>query len=273
MANVADLLREVAVYRRLVGTRIRGEMQYPASFALQVAGSFAFYMLSLAAIFILFRHFETMAGWRVGEIAFLYGLSGLAFGIAHLLATGFTDFSRMVLRGEFDRVLVRPLGTMPQVLASDVQLRRIGDMLQGAAALAIAFRLVDIEWTLGRALYLPVVVLSASLLFLALFSLQATLCFWTTEGTEVINSFTYGGRDLTRYPLHIFDLWLRRLFLFAIPAGFVVYAPSLYLLDKPDPLHLPTVTRYLAPGAALAFALLAAAAWRLGVRHYRSTGT
>jgi len=114
---------------------------------------------------------------------------------------------------------------------------------------------------------------SATVLYLALFALQATLCFWTTEATEAVNAFTYGGRDLARYPVHIFDGWLRRLFLFLIPLGFVVYAPALYLLDKPDPLGLPVLTRFLAPLAALLFALLAAAAWRLGVRHYRSTGT
>ena len=252
---------------------MRRDLQYRVSFAFQVVGNFGLYMLSFASIFIIFGHFETMAGWRVGEIAFLYGLSGLAFGIAHLLAAGFSTFSQMVVHGEFDRVLVRPVGTMLQVLASDVQLRRVGDVLQGAVALAIAFQLVDLDWTLGRALYLPVVVLSAAILFLALFSLQATLCFWTTEATEVVNAFTYGGRDLTRYPVHIFDVWLRRLVLFVIPFGFVVYAPSLYLLNRPDPLGLPPFARFLAPVAALVFALLAAAAWRLGVRHYRSTGT
>ena len=273
MADHGRLPQELAVFGRLIAARMRGDLQYRVSFALQVVGNFGLYMLSFAGIFFLFGHFETMAGWRVGEIAFLYGLSGLAFGIAHLLAAGFSTFSQMVVRGEFDRVLVRPVGTMLQVLASDIQLRRIGDVLQGAVALAIAFRLVDLDWTLGRALYLPVVVLSAAVLFLALFSLQATLCFWTTEATEVANAFTYGGRELARYPVHIFDFWLRRLFLFVIPLGFVVYAPSLYLLNKPDPLGLPIWARFVAPFAAIGFALLAGAVWRLGVHHYRSTGS
>ena len=120
---------------------------------------------------------------------------------------------------------------------------------------------------------MAVVVLSAALLFMALFALEATLCFWTTEATEVVNAFTYGGSTLAQYPLSIFDGWLRRLFLFVLPVGLVVYAPSLYLLDKPDPLGLPTATRFVAPIAAFGFALLAGAAWQFGVRRYRSTGT
>lgn len=264
---------ELAIFGHLAAARIRGEMQYRLSFALQIVGNFGFYTVYFLSIFILFDHFETMGGWRVGEVAFLFGLAGLSFGIAHMLAAGFSSFSDLVVRGEFDRVLLRPVGTMLQVLATDVQLRRIGDVLQGAVVLGVALRLVDIDWTLGRLLYFPVVVLSIALLFVSLFAFQATLCFWTTEATEAANAFTYGGRDLVRYPIHIFDGWLRRLFLFVIPLGFVVYTPSLYLLDKPDPLGLPTWTRFVAPLAAVAFALTAGAAWGVGVRHYRSTGS
>lgn len=248
-------------------------MQYRLSFALQIVGTFGFYTIYFLSIFILFGHFETMGGWRVGEIAFLFGLAGLSFGIAHMVAGGFASFSDLIVRGEFDRVLLRPVGAILQVIATGVQLRNLGDVLQGMVVLGVALRLVAIDWTLGRLLYFPVVVLSIALLFVSLFALQATLCFWTTEATEVANAFTYGGRDLARYPIHIFDGWLRRLFLFFIPVGLVVYAPSLYLLDKTDPLDLPTWTRFVAPVAGLAFALLAGAAWRLGVRHYRSTGT
>ncbi|MDP9363959.1 MAG: ABC transporter permease [Chloroflexota bacterium] len=268
-----DLGADLDIYRRLAGARLRAELQYRASFALQTVGNFLVQLAELAALLILFRHVETLGGWTAGEVAFLYGLSGLSFGIAHTLASGFSAFSQLIVRGGFDRLLVRPVGAMLQVLAEDIQLRRLGQAIQGGAALVVAARLVDVEWTAGRALYLPIVLLSATLLFAALFALEATLCFWTTEATEIINAFTYGGSDVAQYPLHIFDTGLRRFFLFVVPVGFVVYAPALYLLDKPDPLGLPTFTRFVAPAAALLFACLAGAAWHLGVRHYRSTGT
>jgi ABC-2 type transport system permease protein len=222
---------------------------------------------------ILFRHFATLGGWRVGEIAFLYGLSALAFGIAHTLAAGFATFSEQIRRGEFDRILVRPMGAMAQVLASDIQLHRLSGAVQGAIVLGVAMRLVEIDWSVGKVIYLPIVVLSAILLFMALFALEATLCFWTIEATEVVNAFTYGGAQMALYPLHIYDAWLRRLFLFVVPLGLVIYTPSLFVLNKPDPLGLPAWMRFVAPVAAVGFALLASIAWRVGVRHYRSTGS
>src|SRR3712207_8942673 len=45
--------------------------------------------------------------------------------------------------------------------------------------------------------------------------------------------------------------------------------PSLYLLDRPDPLGLPPICRFLAPLVAVAFALVAGGLWRFGVAHYR----
>lgn len=268
-----ELGTEVRLYRRLIGARLRGQMQYRASFLLQVVGNALLHLMELLAIFILFQRFERLGGWRAGEVAFLYGLSSLSFGLAHTFSAGFDGFGRQIVRGEFDRVLVRPLSAFVQVLAADVALRQLGRILSGLVAFGFALRLVEIDWTLGRLLYLPVIIVSAAILFVALFTLEATLCFWTTEATEVVNAFTYGGTTLAQYPLHVFDAWLRRLFLYIIPVGFVIYAPALYLLDKDTPLALPPATRFLAPVAAIAFALAAGAAWRFGVRHYRSTGS
>jgi ABC-2 type transport system permease protein len=261
------------LYRRLVGSRVRSQMQYKTSFVLQAIGNFGTNVVELAAIFILFRHFDSMGGWTVGDVAFLYGLSAISFACADAIASGFSTFSLQIVRGEFDRVLVRPVAPFLQVLAADFQMRRVGRLLQGVIAFALALRLTDVQWSPGRLLFLPVVLFSAIVLFTALFTLEATMCFWTTQSTEVVNAFTYGGTTLAQYPLHVFDVWLRRLFLFVVPIGFVIFEPATYLLDRPDPLGLPPICRFLAPVFAVVFALAAGGLWRFGVAHYRSTGS
>ncbi len=246
-----ELFAELSILRRLLGARVRGEMQYRKSFLLQMIGNFLVNFVELIGLLILFERFGSLSGWSVAEVTFLYGLSQFSFAVAHTLAAGFTVFAPLVRQGGFDRILVRPVGSMIQVLGEDFQLRRLGQALQGLLVFGYALSSLDLAWTWDRLLYLPVVVLSAVLLFAALFSLEATL----------------------QYPLHIFDVWLRRLFLSIIPLGLVIYTPSLFLLDKSDPHGLPTFTHFLAPFAAIAFALFARVAWRVGVRHYHSTGT
>jgi ABC-2 type transport system permease protein len=271
--RLADLRQELAIYRHLAGARLRGQMHYKRSFLLQIAGNFALNFSELIAIFIMFAHFDDLGGWTVGEIAFLYGLSAIPFGFAHVAGSGFTVFQDQIRRGDFDRVLTRPVSAFTQTIAADLLLHQFGRVLQGILALVIALRLTDIEWTAGRIVYFPIIVISAAICFTALFTLEATICFWTTEATEVVNAFTYGGTTLAQYPLHIYDTWFRRLFLWVIPLGLVIFEPAVYLLGRSDPLGLPRILQFTAPLAAAALWLAVGLLWRTGVRHYRSTGS
>ena len=87
------------------------------------------------------------------------------------------------------------------------------------------------------------------------------------------NALTYGGRDLTGYPMTIYSGWFRRVFAYGLGFAFIAYYPTLLLLDRPDPLGLPAATGWAIPAVAGVAVLLASALWRFGVRRYRSTGS
>jgi ABC-2 type transport system permease protein len=130
-----------------------------------------------------------------------------------------------------------------------------------------------LHWTLAKLALLPLAVASAAVIFVAVLLLGATLCFWTVETTELINMFTYGGREMLSYPLTIYHRVLQTLFVFVVPLAFGTFLPTCFLLDRPLPFSLPGAAAFAAPLAAAAFALVAGALWRLGVRHYQSTGS
>jgi ABC-2 type transport system permease protein len=264
---------DLALYARLVGALVRAQLQYRASFVTMTAISLVSTLIELLAILILFHQFGGLAGWSVGEVALLYGLAAVAFGLNEMVAAGFDIFPQTIQRGEFDRVLLRPVGTFVQVMAADFQMRRVGRIAQGLLALGLAIAWTGPVWTPAKLAYLPLVLLSGAVMYAALMVLGAVLCFWTVQSIEVINSLTYGGTALTSYPLPIYHEWLQRLFIAVVPLAFVSYFPALYLLDKPDPLGLPAWFAFAAPLAAGALAAVAALAWRVGVRHYQGTGS
>jgi ABC-2 type transport system permease protein len=120
---------------------------------------------------------------------------------------------------------------------------------------------------------MAVAVVSGIAIYFAIFVCGAAYCFWTVQGTEVINAFTNGGQFITSYPLDAYGEWLRRAITFVVPVAFVNYYPTLYLLDRPPPIGLPDWVRLASP---LVAALLVAFAWRfwnIGVRRYSSTGS
>jgi ABC-2 type transport system permease protein len=101
----------------------------------------------------------------------------------------------------------------------------------------------------------------------------SSIAFWLIDSQEVCNAFTYGGSFSAQYPVNIFGRWLRRLVVFVIPVAFVSYFPTLYVLDKPDELGLPSALQFASPAVAVAVAAGAWLAWRTAVRRYRSVGS
>jgi ABC-2 type transport system permease protein len=260
-------------WRRLVGARVRGQLQYRTSFALNTASSFVLTFVDFVVVLALFTHFPAIGGWSLHEVALLYGLSGIGIAVADLLI-GHIDMIHLDIRsGQFDIVLLRPAGTLLQVMSSDLALRRVGRVAQATVVLAYALATVDVAWNALRVVLLPIGAVCAALIFGATFVLGGCLTFWTVGASEVANTFTYGGNTMTSYPLNIFGPWLRRLLAFAVPLAFVTYFPGLYLLDKPDPLGFPTTFQFLAPVVTTLYVGVTAYLWRTSVRHYRSTGS
>lgn len=262
-----------AIYLHLVGARIRGQLQYRLSFVLYMLASFALSFTDFLTVLVIFQHLPRLGGWTLGEIAFLYGTSYATFKLTDM-AIGHLDLlPQQIQRGDFDMVLIRPLGSLFQVITSDFALRHIGSTTQGLLVFGISLSLVDINWTVSRALMLALIPLSGSVIFASVWVVGAATTFWTVRTMEYVNAFTYGGNQFTSYPLNIYAGWFRRLFAFIIPLAFVNYFPALYVLNKPDPLGLPGWLRFLSPLVAAVMALVAWQVWNIGVRHYRSTGS
>ena len=266
--------RMLQLYLRLIGSRVRSQLQYRVSFLLELLGFALVTGLEFAVIAILLGRFGAVGGWSLAEIAMLYGLTSLAFSLAEMVGRGFdAPFERMIQQGGFDGVLARPLSPFFQVLTSDFQLRRLGRSAQALLVLAYAFGRLPIVWTPDRLLLVPVTVLSGAAIYMALVVLGATLTFWTIKTPEVINVFTFGGEQLTSYPLSIYHAWLRTFFLFIVPVGFANYPAALYLLDRADPGGLPAWLAWLAPVVASAFFAVTLRFWAFGVGKYTSTGS
>jgi ABC-2 type transport system permease protein len=266
-------MEPAGLYVRLIGAQLRGQMQYKVSFLLALIGSFASCVTEFGVVIVLFSRIPLLAGWSLPEVALLYGLSGVCFAVAEMFAAALDNFQVHIVRGTFDRVLVRPRGALFQVLSEDFALRRVGRIGQAAVVLLIALNLLQLDWTLDRVALLLVALVCGIIIYFCIFVLGATFCFWTVQAKEATHVFTYGGDGLASWPLDIYRGSVRRFFTFVVPLAFVNYEPALYLLGRADPLGLPEAARVLSPVAALVMALLARYGWSLGVRHYQSTGS
>lgn len=270
-----NLLFNLAAYRHLLAMQLRGQMQYRIAFLLEILATLVVMLLFFVSLMLVFERFGSLGGWQLGEVALLWGLVETAFGLMDLIFSGFdpSGFGARIRRGHFDQLLLRPVNITVQVLGDRFILRRVGRILQGVIILIIALNLAEIQWTLGKICYLPLVVGGMVAFFGGLFVIGATITFWTVESIEAMNILTYGSNEMMQYPMHIYPTGLQRFFTYVVPAMLLNYQPALYLLDRPDPLGLPVGLRFVSPLVGLSMLWMALRFWRFGIRHYQSTGT
>ncbi len=268
------ILYDVLLYRRLIALQIRAQLQYKINIFVDITTYLAVTALEFGALLLYFGPFPSLLGWNIGEVALLAAIMSIGFGLAELTGAGIDNFSDTIRRGEFDRVLLRPVGAFTQVIGSDFRLRRFGRITQGIIAFIIALRLLpDLHWTAAKLLILPLSIVSGALIFLSILLLGATLCFWTVETTELTNILTYGGREMLSYPITIYSQTLQRFFVFVVPLAFGSYVPTCYILGRPLPFSIPSSVVFGVPLIALVFALVAGMIWSFGVHRYQSTGS
>ena len=95
-----------ALYVRLVGARLRSQLQYRTSLALETAAQFVIGLLDFAAILVLFHNVPALGGWSVAQVALLYGMSGVAFALADLAIGHLDRLSQLIREGNFDLSLI-----------------------------------------------------------------------------------------------------------------------------------------------------------------------
>ncbi len=261
------------VYRRIVASRVRSQLEYRGSFALDVVAQLVGQCIELIVILVVFTQVSSLGGFDQREVLLMYGLAATAFGLADLAVGQIDELPEYIRTGELDVMLLRPLGTLPQLLSADVSLKRLGRVVAGLGVLGWALAGAGIAWTPARVLLVVITPLAGAVILSAIWIAANTVSFWLVDGREVANSVTYGSNFSTSYPITIYGPWLRGVLCFAVPSAFVAYFPALALLGRDDPLGLPGFLKWSSPVVAALAVGAAASVWRTGVRRYQGTGS
>lgn len=260
----------MGLFCKLIVVSMRAQLQYPASFLMLSVGHFLGTFVDVLGIWVLFDRFKMVKGWNLYEVGIIYGIIHMGFAISETFARGFDTFSQLIKQGDFDRLLLRPISPLVQVATREVQIMRIGRFLQGLVVLLWSANHLSFSIFSMHSLVIVFSILSTAAVFYGLLIIQATVSFWTIETLELMNITTYGGMHTAQYPMVIYPRSFRLIFTFLIPLACVGYYPIATLLRLET---IPLWLGMIAPLAGIAFLYLTCQLWRLGVLHYRSTGS
>ncbi len=96
---------------------LKMRVSYRGDFLISVATSLAASLFALGFVLILITRIPSLGGWSIQEIIFLYGFAMIPYGLFNILSLNLYEFGNAyIMEGKFDRVLLRPVSSLFQIL-------------------------------------------------------------------------------------------------------------------------------------------------------------
>ncbi len=250
---------------------LKARMSYKWDFFGGIFASLLSAVSGVAFIFLLVdgKAVPDLQGWGREQVLFIYGYSLLATAMFGFVSVNLYRFGeRYIIEGQFDRVLLRPLNSLFQVLFESFNLESLGSLSLGVALLVytsgemgLSFSILDLGW-------LVVSALCGAIILVSIFSIVASASFHFEDRLGLVPPLS-NLLSFSRYPLPIFNKTLQIILSWIIPFAFVSFYPATHFFEA----NSREVLGYWTPMVALVSVVAAAGFWRLGVSKYASTGS
>jgi len=225
-------INTVWLFFRFLSQNTKIKLEYKLdSFILFVSGA-ALQALGFLFIAVLFSKVPNIAGWTQWEIIFMLAAIYISEGLVSFAFEGAWQMAFLVNSGEMDRMLLRPVSPVLQILTFTMGIHGIGNMALGAVLLSLSLSHVHVAWTFARILFIPIFIVSACAIRTAISFAANCSAFWLKSYYNAFPLMVYQMADFAKYPSSIFGKAIESLILFVLPYGFISYVPACWLFGK-----------------------------------------
>lgn len=259
--------RYIRLYKVLVIQFFKVIMQSKVDFLMGLLGFFFTQILGIAFLYLVFQQIPSLNGWTFDQLIFIYGFAQIPRGIDHLLTDNIWMIAwRLVISGDFDRYMLRPMNMFFQVISEKLQPDAVGELLVGTILIVRSLtRGVVIVDTIHVILFI-VSVISGAVIYTSIKLFFASFSFWIKQSGPVLQ-VAYEMADFAKYPTEIYAKVIRFIITWIIPFAFVAYLPAGYFLG-----HGKVYLIAIECGIAVVFWVIAYIVFHMGTRVYESAG-
>jgi ABC-2 type transport system permease protein len=201
-------------------------------------------------------------------VLFIYGFSLLPLGLFNLVSINLYRFAeRYIAEGNLDRVLLRPVAPLAQVLFESFNVSGLNELWLGTGIMIYAGLNLGLSFGPLDVLVMLVLVPSAALVYLGVFLGITCVSFWHEDRMGLAPP-VYNVIRFARYPLTIYGRGVQAFLLFVLPFAWVAFMPATWFVGDTGHARWALLTPVVA--AVVAFGALRL--WRAGLRRYESTG-
>ena len=237
--------------------------QHRLSFLFLIIGQMSFTSTSLLMIYFLMAKTPELFGYTRAEVLLSGAIINLSYALAECFARGFDQFGSFVRNGDFDRVIVRPVGEVQQIFMTTIDFTRFGRFLVALVTLIV----VGQAYSLLIWMYFVFLVITGAMIYVCIFIMTGAVCFFTTENLEVFNILTDGSKEFGKIPYGFYGDNVLKFLTYIMPLALIQYYPLRVIFQKSTEGLL-----LAAPLFAYLLVIPTAKLWKWARYYYRSTG-
>jgi len=271
MTLVQNIKFHLKIYFSYALQNLKVKMSYPWDFFANMLGTVTYALLNVAFLWVILNKTTAIKGWTFPELVFLYGMGEFCFGLFAILF--FHMVTRLsehyIVEGYFDRLLVRPISPLMQLIMENMDMFDLIILIKGAVLIGWSWAYMPLDFNFINILSVLLAFVVGATVYLGIFLSITSISFWLPDRGGLLMPL-FSLSDVSRYPLTIYPPGIRLFFSYVIPFGFAAFYPTVWVLKSgPEALFV------LLESSAVAVVMLAIAIiiFRLGVNRYESTGT
>ncbi len=268
--SLMSLIRwHIGIYFSYFLQFVKMRLAYRVDFLIDTMAISFSILVQMAVLTTLFSKVTALAGWSFHEVLFIYGFSLVPLGLFNLISVNLYRFSdQYIIQGKMDRVLLRPVGTLTQVLCEAFNISGINEILLGSGVMVYAGRELGLTPGVGQLLGLMVLAPGSALVYAGVFLAITSVTFWFEDRMGLAPP-VYNMIRFSRYPITIFSMPVRMFLTFVLPFAWVAFYPATWFLGSPGFAKLALLT----PLVGVIVFSGAVMIWRRGISRYASTGS
>lgn len=261
--------RHVHLFGAYLAQFVKSRLSYRADFVIDIFAVLVALSVHLVFLGVVYSKVQSLQGWTFQQLLFIYGFSLIPLGIFNVISTSLWDFSDgYLIEGRFDRVLLRPVNPLFQVLFESLNLASLGEVIIGLLIVAGTGAALGITPAPLDFVLFPILIISAAAVYLGVFLLMTSLSFWF-EDRLGIGAPIYNVVRFARYPVNIFHPIVRVIISWVVPFAFAAFYPASHFLREHEYRWFVALT----PLVAIVVMSIATAVFTMGTKRYRSTGS
>lgn len=262
------MTRYLKLYVKFAAQYIKFMMQSKVNFFIGFFGFLTTQASGLAFLYLVFQQIPNLNGWTFYEILFIYGFAQLPRGIDHLLTDNIWMLGmNIIVRGDFDRYLLRPINPLFHLISERFQSDAFGEITVGIAITAISINKLNMHVTFATAIVFIVLIIAGAVIYTSIKLFFASLAFWIKNSLPIMN-LVYTLSDFAKYPNQIYSKFVQAIITVIIPFAFTAFIPAAYFTGKVS----LTLALFGTVAAAVISFIIAYSLWLKGISSYESAG-